>query len=96
MGTENSDQIPQLTAPEQYEVDKKIEEIVNSYLRIAGERDHINEIKKDLQETYGVPKKATKQIADLRYHRNADEVRRKTEELIEFEETLRVARENNE
>lgn len=91
----SNDEMPKLTSPEMIEVDTKINEIIKSYIRISAERDLINDVKDDIYTTYKIPKKKVKQIADIRYKGNGDELREQTEEVIEFEEILRENSKNN-
>lgn len=86
--SEEQQSLPHLSPEQEQAVRDRLKQIVNSYLRIDGERDHIKTIKDDLWDDFGIPKKKAKQIADMFYNNDARQKQEETEEVVDFYERL--------
>jgi len=73
-----------LTQEDAKKIEKVLDEVVNSMIRIKSEQEYINESLKELQDQYGIKKKVLRQAAKTR----ADDSYKEKEEEMETFETI--------
>ncbi|MDD4242669.1 MAG: hypothetical protein PHG08_00010 [Bacilli bacterium] len=56
----------------------------DSLTRIAGERDHINEIINEVHKKFDLPKKVVRKLIKVHYLSNINEISAETKELVDL------------